>query len=131
MKSKISVCFLLLTFSLCLFCNGCAPLIIGAAVGGGAAYMTSKDTMQIETDKSFDTMWNAALTVAKIRGTIKQQDYSRGYVHVETDSGKVWINILRLTQATIRLKVSARKFHMPNIEAAQDICAKIMAQAGS
>jgi hypothetical protein len=114
----------------CLFCAGCAPLIIGAAVGGGAAYMTSKDTMQVDTDKSFNAVYSAALMVAKIRGNVKQEDSYRGSLYVETDNGKVWINIIRLTRSTVRLKVSARKFHMPNIELAQDICAKIIAQAG-
>ena len=127
MRGRFALCGLCVFFALNTL--GCAPLIVGAAVGGGVAVATSKDTMQLETDKSFDSVWNAALVVAKIRGGIKQQDYDRGYLYLETDSGRVWIHLVRLTRATVRLKVAARKYHMPNIELAQDLTARIMEQA--
>ena len=108
---------------------GCAPLIIGGAVGAVGGYAISKDTIQGETDKSYDSIWEAALTVSKIRGQIKYEDNTKGYIDLEAESSKVYIRLIRLTAATTRLRVSARKYHFPNMSLAQDIFTKIMDQA--
>ena len=125
---KIIAFYFLIPF---LFLNilGCAPLIIGAAAGGLGAYAVSRDTMQAETDKSYDSLWSAALTVSKIRGTVKQEDRTSGYIELEADSGRAWIRLIRLTRTTTRLKVSARKYHLPNMTLAQEIFVKIMEEA--
>ena len=109
--------------------SGCVPLIIGAAVGGVTMYAVSKDTVQGETDKSYDAVWNSALRVAKIRGLVKEENYTRGYIELEAESSRVYIRLIRLTRATIRLKISARKYHFPNIALAQDLFAKIIEDA--
>jgi len=108
---------------------GCAPLIIGAAVGAVGGYAVSKDTIQGETDKPYEMLWNSALTVSKIRGVVKQENYSSGYIELETQPSKVWIRLIRLTQATTRIRISARKYHMPNLALAEDIYVKILEQA--
>ncbi len=112
-------------------CNtaGCVPLIVGATVGGVAVYAVSKDTVQGETDKTYDSIWNAALRVGKIRGTIKQENYTKGTIELEAESSRVYIRLFNLTRATTRLRVSARKYHMPNISLAQDMFVKIMEEA--
>lgn len=109
--------------------SGCVPLIVGGALGAAGAYAVSKDTIQGETDKPYDSLWEAAVAVSKIRGTIKQEDSSKGYIELQADASKVYIRLIRLTQATTRLKVSARKYHMPNISLAQEIFLKIEEQA--
>lgn len=103
--------------------------LVGGAVGAAGAYIVSKDTVQGETDKSYDELWNAALIVSRMRGTIKQEDKARGYLELEADSSQVWIRLIRLTRATTRLKIKARKYNLPNINLAQDIFVKIMEQA--
>ena len=128
MKKVAIFCFLV-PFAL-LSITGCvAPLIIGAAAGGLGAYAVSKDTVQGETDKAYDNLWNSALMVSKIRGNIKQEDNTRGYIELEADANRVYIRLIRLTRATTKLRVSARKYHLPNIDLAQDIFVKIMEQA--
>ena len=122
---KIAVFYFLIPFVL-LSILGCAPLIIGAAAGGIGAYATSKDTIQGETDKSYESLWNSALMVSKIRGTIKQEDSAKGYIELEADASRVWIRLIRLTRATTRLRISARKYHLPNMDLAQDMFVKIM-----
>jgi len=107
---------------------GCAPLIIGGAVGALGGYAVSKDTIQGETDKSYDRLWEAALTVSRIRGEIKYEDKTKGYIELEAESSKVYVRLIKLTVATTRLKVSARKYHLPNLGLAQDIFVKIMEQ---
>ena len=108
---------------------GCAPLIIGSAVGVLGGYAISKDTIQGETDKNYDSLWEAALTVSKIRGEIKYEDKTKGYIELEAESSKVNIRLIRLTVATTRLRVQARKYHLPNMGLAQDIFTKVMDQA--
>jgi hypothetical protein len=103
------------------------PLIIGSAVGALGGYAISKDTVQGETDKPYEALWENSLMVARIRGVIKQEDYTRGYIVLEAEGkSQVWIRLVRLTQATTRVRVSARKYHLPNIELAQDIFVKII-----
>lgn len=120
---------LFLAFCILVTVLGCAPLIVGGAVGALGGYASSKDTIQGETDKSYESLWNSALTVSKIRGQIKYEDMAKGYIELEAESSKVYIRLIRLTAATTRLKVSARKYHFPNLELAQDIFIKIMEQA--
>lgn len=108
---------------------GCAPLLIGAAVGGMGCYAVSKDIVQGETDKSYDSVWDAVVTVSKIRGTIKQEDSGRGYLVLAANGSKVWIRLVRLTRSTVRLRIQARRFHLPNLALAQDIYARIMEEA--
>jgi len=115
----------------CVFLSamGCtAPLIVGGAVGAVGGYAVTKDTIMGETDKDYDGLWGAALNVSKILGTIKYEDKLKGYIDLEAESSKVYIRLIRLTAATTRLKVKARKYHFPNISLAQDIYTKIMEQ---
>ncbi|HTY44483.1 MAG TPA: DUF3568 family protein [Patescibacteria group bacterium] len=127
MKKRIAVAGIIsvLTIGLC----GCAPLIVGGILGGVGAYAVSKDTIQGETDKPYESLWESAVKVARIRGTVRQEDVTKGYLELQTDSGRIWITLIRLTQATTRVKVSARRFHMPNIALAQDMFVKIMEQS--
>jgi len=108
---------------------GCAPLIIGGAVGAVGGYAVSKDTIQGETDRSYDSLWEAALNVSKIRGEVKYEDKTKGYIELEAESSKVYIRLIRLTQATTRVRISARKYHFPNMSLAQDLYVKILEQA--
>ena len=108
---------------------GCAPLIIGAAAGGLGAYAVSRDTVQGDSDKSYDALWDSAINVAGSRGLVQQENASTGYIELSAESSKVWIRLTRLTQATTRIRVSARKFHFPNMELSQDIFVKIISGA--
>lgn len=117
--------FILALYFLLSIC-GCAPLIIGAAAGGLGAYAISRDTVQGDTDKDYDALWGSALTIAGSRGLIQKEDANSGTIELGAESSKVWIKLVRITQATTRLKVSARKYHFPNIELAQDIFVKII-----
>ncbi|MCM8796736.1 MAG: DUF3568 family protein [Candidatus Omnitrophica bacterium] len=123
MKEKI-ICFAL---AVLLFLNLCGCwFIVGGAVGAAGAYVVSRDTIQGETDKPYDELWNAALTVSRIRGMIKKEDINTGTIELQADSSKVWIRLIHLTPATTRIKISARKYHMPNLNLAQELYAKII-----
>ncbi|MDP2928304.1 MAG: DUF3568 family protein [Candidatus Omnitrophota bacterium] len=117
--------FVLILCLLPLVC-GCAPLIIGAAAGGLGAYGVSRDTVQGDMDKNYEALWESALNVARTYGLIQQENAGTGYIELGAQSSKVWIKLVRLTQATTRVRVSARKYHFPNMELAQDIFVKII-----
>jgi hypothetical protein len=123
-----TIIFLLLVPFILLNIAGCW-FVVGGAAGAAGAYAASKDTIQGETDKPYDSLWNATQTVARIRGAIKSEDYSKGAIELETGSSRVGIRLIRLTHATTRLRVSARKHHLPDISLAQDIYTKIMEEA--
>lgn len=123
---KKIILFLFVVVPILINLCGCW-FLVGGAVGAAGAYVVGKDTIQGETDKSYNNLWNSALTVSRFRGTIKEEDSKRGYIELEADSSRVWIRLVRLTPATTRLKVSARnKLHLPDIDLAQDIFVKIM-----
>jgi hypothetical protein len=126
MKDKIFLYFFIPLFLLNI--SGCV-FILGGAAGALGAYGVSKDTIQGETDKPYDSLWSAALMVSKIRGTIKVEDSIKGYIELQADSSRVWIRLIRLTQATTRLRISVRKYHFPNLGLAQDLYVKIIEEA--
>ena len=126
MRQTMPLYFLLLLLLLNIV--GCV-FVLGGAAGALGAYGISKDAVQAETDKPYDALWNSALTVARIRGTIKQEDSQRGYIELNVESGHVWIRLIRLTQATTRIRISARRYHLLNLDLAQDMFVKIMEEA--
>lgn len=123
---KIPVYLCIIVFLFIGLTAGCAPLIIGGAVGAVGAYAVSKDTIQGVTDKSYDSIWSSAVTLARARGKIKHEDKQSGTIELEADSSSVCINILRLTRSTVRVKVKARKYHLPNLELAQDLFVRVI-----
>ena len=127
-KSRLLIIASLFLLSISSF--GCIPLIVGGAVGALGGYAISKDSIQGETDKGYNTIWDAAKTVAKIKGTIKTEDKTKGYLELEVNSSKVKVRLIQLTKATTRLRVSARNaLGLPDIDLAQDIFVKILEQA--
>ncbi|MBU1125961.1 MAG: hypothetical protein KKC84_08030 [Candidatus Omnitrophica bacterium] len=108
---------------------GCASFIINSEVGALGGYAVSRDTIQAETNTLHQELWQACLTVARIRGTIKQEDIGKGFLEVESQGGMIWIRIIRLTRDTVRLRVSARKYGISQLGVAQNFFVKIMEEA--
>ncbi|MFA5275293.1 MAG: DUF3568 family protein [Candidatus Omnitrophota bacterium] len=109
--------------------SGCVPLVVGGAVGAVGGYAASKDTIQGDSDSPYESLWNAAVRVAEIRGKIRREDANTGIIQADIESSLVWIRLVRLTRATTRIRVSARKYHFPNLALAQDLYVKIIEQA--
>ena len=129
MRSKWLTGLVLVLLS--LSATGCASLLlVGVAAGGVGVYAAGKDTIQGDSDTSYDLLWDAAIRVSRIRGTIKQDNYGAGYIELESSGSKVWVRFSKLTQATTRIRVSSRnKLHMPNINLAQEMLIKILEEA--
>ncbi len=128
MRKKIGIA--LLTGILIVNLSGCAPLLVGVALGGATVYAISKDTIQGDTEKSYEGLWEAAVNVAGTYGMIKTEDKNTGYIFIEGPSGRIWIHLVKLTRAATRIKISARnKLHLPDLNKAQEVFVKIMEQA--
>lgn len=127
MLKRLSVFLLVsfLSFNLC----GCAAIFVGAAIGAVGCYAVSKDTVQGDTDKSFDNLWNTAILVASSKGDINYQDQYRGYIEVKKGSSQVWIRIIRMTRVMSRVRISARKLHLPDMATAQEVFARIVQES--
>ncbi len=125
MKNTLVICFLVI-FSMIV--SGCAPILIGAAVGAGAVggYAVSKDTIQTDLDKPYEAIWNSALSVSRGYGNMKYENSSTGYIELEQSPTHIWIRLSRMTRATTRIRVSVRRYHLPNMALAQEIFAKII-----
>ena len=108
---------------------GCAPLIIGGAVGALGGYAVSKDTIQGETDIDYEDLWNSAVEVIRMRGIPQYEDNLKGYIRAEIDSSRVWVRLIRLTKTATRLRISARKYHFPNRTLAEELYIKILEEA--
>lgn len=119
---------LFLVILVCINTAGCVPLIIGAAAGALGGYAVSKDTIQSETDKPYDSLWYAAKTIARSRGVIKEEDSLKGYLKLEIEASQVWIRLIRITRSTTRLRISCRRRHLPNLALAEELYTKIMGE---
>lgn len=119
----------LLSFLVLINISGCVPLIIGGAVGALGGYAASRDTIQAETDKTYEKLWEAILITIGMRGAIGEENKLTGSIEAQIESSRVWIEVIRLTPQTNRLKVSARKNHLPNLKLAEDLFVKIMEAA--
>ncbi|MFA4984483.1 MAG: DUF3568 family protein [Candidatus Omnitrophota bacterium] len=118
--------YLLMIGFLGVFISGCAALVVGGAVGALGGYAISKDTIQSDTDTPYERIWDSALEVARMRGVIEEEDAPRGYLKAKIDNSEVWIRLARLTRATTRIRVSARRYHLPNLGLAEDLFVRIM-----
>jgi hypothetical protein len=121
---KWLVLFVLIPF-LVTGLSGCIPVFL-MAVGGVGVYAISKDTIQGDTETSFESLWDSALRVARARGTVLQEDFNRGYIKIEAKPSMIWIQFIRVTTAATKIRVSARKYKLPNIDLAQEIFIKII-----
>lgn len=115
---------LLVIIFLCL--PGCAAVFVGAGVAGG--YAISKDSIQGDIDKNFDSVYANAVDTISALGIIESKfaNPTVAKLKAKIDGGSLDIDIERITQKTVRLRVRSRKNMMPNIELAQKVYTKIL-----
>lgn len=112
-----------LVFSISM--TGCVYFVLGgvAAVGG---YAVSPDTIQGETEKDYDEVWEAAVDVATIMGKVDYKSDKIGEISAIINGARIRIDISQLSPSMVRIKVKARKSFFPSISVAQDVYVKIM-----
>ena len=123
MNRKINSILILLL--ICgLFSSGCIFVVAGAAALGG--YAVSKDTIQGETDKAFASIWNSSLEVLNIMGIVHTEYKSKGQLEAKIDASDVKVQIEEVTSLVTRLRVSSRRYLLPDIGLAQRLYIKII-----
>lgn len=127
-EMRRGIYYLLFPFVLLSAC-GCVPLTIVGVAGALGGYAVSKDTIQVDSDRPYKSLWNSALNVARISGIMRREDAARGIIEADIEKTKVWIRMIRLTRATTRMRISCRRYGFPNLALAQDLFVKIMEKA--
>jgi hypothetical protein len=123
MKTK-NVFFVLAICAFCCFASSCIYVIAGG-VGALGGYAVSPDTVEGESDTSYDTAWDSATEVLSIMGTVNTKDYKLGNIVATIDGSKVTVDVSQISSEAVRFRVKARKNMLPNIKVAQDVFVKI------
>ena len=107
--------------------TGCVYLIIGGlgAVGG---YVVSPDTVEGITGHDTISVFDEAVDLLSIMGTISERNESAGMVIAKVNHVKVTISISAINDSTTRLTVKARRAFIPKISVAQEIFVKLITQ---
>ncbi|MBF0532823.1 MAG: hypothetical protein HQL23_06990 [Candidatus Omnitrophica bacterium] len=113
--------------ALLFFACGCVYLVVGG-IGAVGGYVVSPDTVEGLTQNKTTTVWENAVKVLSIMGTIVEKDQISGVVTAKLSGSKVDVRILSMGENTVKLSVKARKAFLPKIALAQDVFVKIMSQ---
>ena len=127
-EQKVAAVIVLLFAGLSL--SGCFYVVLGGVAAAGG-YAVSKDTIQGETEKDFHDVWDAAVEIVSIMGTVSSESRDLGKIQAMVNGAKVTVNVIQLTPSATRLKVKARKSLFPSITNAQNIFVKIMNRVNS
>ena len=111
--------------SMSLLFSGCALFLFGAGAAGGLAI--SKDTIEGHFDKKLDPVWKASREVLVQEGFIRLEDRPHGRIEAEVRKSEVKIEILPVSEKTVRIRVKARKGRnlLPNPDLANELYNKI------
>ena len=102
--------------------SGCFALLAGGAIG----YTVSADSVKADFDTSYDRAYKVSLDVAEAMiGTIDMSDKAAGWIKSESEGNNVAIHLVKLTEETIQVTVSARKYATPRVQFARNILASI------
>jgi len=102
--------------------SGCGALLVGGAIG----YTVSADSVKADFDTSYEKAYNASLDVIKAMvGSIDMSDKATGWIKSESEGNNVAVHIVKLTEETVQVTVSARKYATPRAQFARNILAKI------
>jgi len=120
------IIFAMLLFPLVF--SGCFYVVAGA-VGALGGYAISRDTIEGELDISFGSLWTSSIDVLDIMGVVIAEDQTKGIIQAEVNGAAVKVRIDQLTAETIRFRVTARKYLLPQLNIAQNVYVKIVGQA--
>ena len=106
-------------------CSGCVYLIVGG-IGALGGYVVSPDTVEGVTNHDMDTVWDTAIDVIGIMGTIEEQSKAGGVLISRVNGCKVTVTISTINKSNVKVNVKARKTFFPKITVAQDVFVKVM-----
>lgn len=105
--------------------NGCVYLVVGG-VGALGGYVVSPDTVEGLTENDKLAVWDSAVEILSVMGTIQDQSEDAGTLVAKVSGSKITITVSSLNDTTTKLSVKSRKSFLPKISTAQDVFVKIM-----
>ena len=120
--------YLLILF-LGIYLCGCVAFFVGSAVGALGGYAISRDTIQGETDKSAESLWESSVKVLEMLEASEIDDTLKEKIQAKIGITRVTITIEQLTPSTARLRVKCRKNILPNLTLAQKLYVRIIEHA--
>ncbi len=88
---------------------GCAVLVAGA-VGAGAAYSLTADSVSGNLDASKSSAYNAFKQIIKEEGgKIISSNYADGNIKAKLNDRIIYFSVEKLTEKAIHIKIRARK----------------------
>lgn len=103
------------------------PLVAGCwfLVGAGAGYEITSDSAKGHFDTSFARAYQVSLNIIKPQGNITMDDEKGGWIKAVIDNYNTAVHIEQLTERTVQVTVSARKYALPKPQFARDILSRI------
>ena len=107
--------------------SGCIYLVVGG-IGAVGGYIVSPDTVEGITGNETADVWDTAVEMLSIMGTIEEENEAGGIILARVSGAKITVTLVALDQETTRVTVKARKAYLPRISLAQDVFVKIMSR---
>lgn len=103
------------------------PLLSGCwfLVGGAVGYEVSPDSVRGHFDTSFIRAYSVSLDVMRKHGKTTIEDEKKGWIKADFDNYNAAVHIEQLTERTVQITISARKYALPKPQFARDILSKI------
>ena len=102
--------------------SGCAAILIG----GVAGYEVSADSVKADVDTSYSRAYDASLEALREMGGLSIDKKDEGWVKSDKDNYNVAVHIVKITDKTMRITVSARKLALPKPQYARDVLVRIL-----
>ena len=120
-RFRIVLGFVLLIFAVPLL-SGCFALLAGSAIG----YELSADSVKADFDCSYKKAYKVSLDVVKAMVSKTDiADETSGWIKFSSENNNVAIHIVKQTDKTVEIMISARKYATPRVQFAKDILIKI------
>ena len=117
----------LLMIPLLLSLSGCVYLVVGG-IGALGGYVVSPDTVEGVTGHDVKDVWDAAVEVVSIMGTVNEQQEQAGILIARVNGCKVTITISQLADQATKVRIKSRKAFLPKITVSQEVYVKIMSK---
>jgi hypothetical protein len=113
------VCVSLIIVMILWFFSGCALFLVGAGVAGGIAI--SDDSAQFEKNMGMNHAWKVTTKIIEEMGTITSEDSNARVLDADVMGSQVSAMLTQISPKTVRVKISARKHLLPNVDTAAKI----------
>ncbi len=90
--------------------------------------IVGRNTVQGDTDIFYRDLWDAVYMVCRIKGVIRQESRTRGYLQLDVLSTIMDIRIIRMTKKINRLRITVKNEGEPRIDMAKEVFSKAIAE---